>query len=342
MLKMRNVTIGKIDYQAGTPKALFNGIPRDYPLYGLSLRLSGRLTISGGTTNGNPWVENPMSLIERIRVYGTKHGSGSVTIIDLAGSSLREIAHIFSRTAPSLEGVSSGAAAAYDFVAEIPVPLHLPNMEGDTKLSSMFPSHLFSDLQLEIRWRDGTSTVNGGLISAGDRTLALTAYGSAGGIPSVTVVAYQVTNMVRVAAADLFRLYSTTQVTEAAEPSRKIPLNLGAHYRALLLKAWSDTGTRALSNTLITNVRLLVAGNADEDWTWGHLQDHNKRLHNLEAITAGYGLVDLAPNRSVNSLLDTSNFAMQGTSLELELALAGAANNRVDVITFEGVPAGRW
>ncbi len=339
---MRNVNVGQIDYQAGAPRSLPNGIPRDFPIYGLSLRLAGRLTVSGGTTSGTAWVENPMTLIERIRVFGSKHGSGSVTVIDLSGASLWEIAHYFARTDPELVTTIAGAAASYDFACEIPIPLHLPNVDAGSKMASLLPTHLFSDLQLEIKWRDGASTTNGGLISAGDRTLALTAFGSASGSPSVRVIAHQVTNAPQVAACDLFRLYSTTLVTEAAEAARKVPLNLGALYRALLLKAWTDTTTRATLDTLITNVKLLVGGNSQEDWPWASLQAFNKRLFGLEGVNAGYGMLDLAPNGKVSTFLDASDFALKGVSLELELALAGAANNRVDVITFEGIPAGKW
>ena len=340
MLERREIKIGNIPYAAGAIG--YRPIPLDYPLIGLALRLDGRLVISAGTTSGTPWSENPMSLIERIRVYGSKQG-GAVEIVNLAAAEIYALAHIFGGVAGDITAVADGADATTDFLADIFLPLSIPRTVEEAVMGSLLPAYWFDDLQLEIKFRDGTLTTIGGLISGGDRTLALTAYGSGSGVPNVSIVGIQVDNIdTQIHNPVLHKMYKKSLVTEVVESARKEPLNRGGFYRALILKAFADTGARVPSDTLITNSKLLVSGNAKRDWPWRQLRSQNKAEYELESMPTGYGVFDFTPNGDPSTMLDTTRYAQRGISLEMELALAGSADDRVDVITLEAVPPGQW
>lgn len=342
MIDMRRTKIGSIDYAAGGQK--FLNLPKDFPYLGLNLRLTGRLTISGGTTSGTPWEENPMTLIERIRVYGTKLG-GAVEVVNIDAATLvNGIVNPFKGTKQELMAVSSGAAAAYDFAADIEVPLHSLGLVEEAIIGSSLPAHIFDELTLEIKWRDGSQSNGGGLISGGDRALALTAYGSTSGVPSISVVGKQLQSIdFSVFRPGLSKIYKKTLVTEAIESARKEPLNKGSFYRTLLFKAFTDANERPLSNSFLNNVRLLISGNAKEDWPFNQLQAENKGEFNLEVVNKGYGIIDFCQSGDPSTMLDTTMFAVMGISLETELNIAGAASGqRVEIVTLEAIPAGSW
>lgn len=341
MIEAQRRKIGDIAYEAGGQKYL--DLPKDFPYQGLNLRLAGRLVISGGTTSGTPWEENPMTLIERLRVFGTKAG-GAVEIINCDAATLRELDRILTGAPGEITTVSAGAAATYDFVVDIEVPLSGVRLADEAVVASMLPGWIFDNLQIEIKWRDGISTSNGGLISGGDRTLALTAYGSGAGSPSISVMAKQALNIDPQAHNPvLCKIYKKTLVTENQESSKKDALNKGNYYRGLLFKAYTDSGARALSNSFLSNLKLLISGNAKEDWPFMQLRAENKREFTLETLPNGYAILDFVPNGDPSTMLDSSEFSVNGISFETELNIASAASGqRVDVVTLETVPAGLW
>ncbi len=340
MLERREIKIGEIPYSGGGTE--YKALPLDYPLIGLALRLAGRLDVSAGTTSGTPWSENPMTLIERIRIFGSKQG-GAVEIVNLDAASIYKLAHILRGSAGDIAAVADGSVITTDFLAEIFVPLSIPRLIEEAVQGSLLPAYWFDNLQLEIKFRDGTLVSDGGLISGGDRTLVLTAYGSGAGVPNVSIVGIQVSNIdTRIHNPVLHKIYKKSLVTEVVEAARKEPLNRGGFYRAMMLKAFADTGARVLTDALITNAKLLVSGNSRRDWPWIQLRSNNKMELELESMPTGYGIFDFCPDGSPSTMLDTTRYAQIGTSLELELALAGAADNRVDVITLEAVPPGQW
>jgi hypothetical protein len=342
MLNLKRTKIGNIDYQGGALKYLPNGLPKDFPFVGLQCRMFGRAVISGGTTSGTPWPEGPLSLIRRIRVYGTKSG-GSVEIINLGAVELAEIVHQLHSTKYNIATISSGAAATYDFFQSFFIPLHVIGLLDAYQPLSLLPAWWFDDLQVEIQWRDGTLTSDGGLISAGDRAIALTAYGSGSGVPTCSFVGIQALNIDHATHNPaLFKMYKKTLVTEATESGRREPLNRGGFYRGLVYRTFSDTAERPLSNAILNNAKLVISGNSKEDWPFLELQDKNKADKHLEAVVTGYAFLDFCPNGIPNTMLDTSAFTTNGVSLETELNLSGASNNRTDIIVMEVWPAGKW
>ncbi len=351
MLNLKRTKIGNTDWAGGGAALAYlkNGLPKDFPYVGLSGRLSGRLTISGGTTSGTPWPEGPITLASRIRVFGTKKG-GAVEVVNIDGPSLFEIMHYFSHTKYEQVPISSGAAASYDFVQTIFVPLHVPGLNEKYQAYSLLPGWWFDDLELEIQWRDGTLVANGGLIAGGDRALAVSAYGGASGVPTISWTGIQALNINHnVHNPALFKLYKKTIVTEQVESNRKEPLNRGGFYRAILFRTYSianGVGAAAAAETpsdaINQDVRLLVSGNSKEDWVWNELKSKNKQDYNIETVDTGYAMMDFCPNGEPSTMLDTRDFVTNGISLEAGLDINGAVNNRHDIICMETVPAGMW
>lgn len=359
-IELQRRTIDNLPYVAGDKK--FIDLPKDYPLHSLICRMTGRLTISGGTTSGTPWTENPMTLIDKLRVYGTakrivknidingdgilenvlmSHG-GAKEIHSIDAAILYNLTSIYKSKFTEKTNVNSGAAASYDFISTFIVPFAVLGMGPLQETTSLLPAYWFSELRMEVTWKNGILTGGGGLISAGDRALALTAYGSGAGSPSITTVAIQATNInMETYMPALFRTYKKTLNTEVVNGALKEPMNKGPQYRSILFRAFSDTAERPTTDALINHVKLNVAGNPREDWDWAHLKAENASFYELDLPT-GYAIIDPVKDSNPNQMIDTSDYDNNGTSFELELNVAGAANNRLDVVTLEIIPPGKW
>jgi hypothetical protein len=353
-IELQRRTIDTLPYVAGDKK--FIDLPKDEPLHSLLCRMTGRCTISGGTTSGTPWTENPMTLINKLRVYGTakrieKNVNGRRVLFSQGGnkeihsidaSMLYTLNSLYKSKLSERAAISSGAAASYDFISTFEVPFNAIGMVQGSVLTSLLPAWWFSELRMEVEWKNGALTNGGGLISAGDRAIALTAYGSAAGSPQITTVAVQAMNIDHNSYLPaLFRTYKKTLVTEVVEGARKEAMNKGPLYRAMLFRAFSDTAERATTDALVNHAKVNVGGNPREDWDWAHLRAENASFYGID-MPAGYAMIDPVRDGMPQQMIDTSDYSNEGTSFELELNLNGAANNRLDVVTLEMIHAGQW
>lgn len=349
MLKLKDYNAGIINYiEGGVPPLL--DLPTDYALHSLRCRFSGRLKITaaeGGDDAGVPYVENPLSLIERIRIFGSKPG-GAVEIINDDAASIFRLMHEMEEQEGSLVEIASGAAGSTDFVADLTIPLSVigKKVKDRWRAMSLLPAWWFSELKMEVKFRQGTSVdpaVNGGMISGGTNTLALTSYGSDAGVPSINVVAIQATNINKPKHKPLLmKIYKTMEVTEAVESQHRVKLNRGNYYRAVMVKTFTDTDERPVSNTILKNIQVAVAGNAEKDWPFLQLQDDNKKSFGLSAIPEGYAIIDFCKEGNLKTMLDTRAMSANGTTLETILDVNGAAGNRTEVHSIEVLDSGSW
>lgn len=284
--------LGTLTMTAGQVTQL--DIPRNHVFKRLLIRLSGRLVISGGTTNGTLNSEDCLALLPSIRVVR----NGSEILQDLDGGSMVKAATFNNGTAPRIVAIGSPAPGTYDFSASIPVDfsserLYTPGMTLAKAVGT-------SSFQLHLTWGSTAS-----LISGGDRVLTLTAFGSGSGSPSAIVHGVEIMDLSGTFGDKVLR--AINKPVTITQPDFEMILTTGPLYRRLIFKSWTQSQFVLVDN-LVNSLRVVVDGAlylADR-YSWSVLQDHNKEVYGLETAPVGYAVLDFAEDGNPQGLLNTA------------------------------------
>ncbi len=200
--ELGKLRMGTVPFLAKNRQALdlAQGIPKDYFIYALEMRLSFRLGITAGTTNGTIPAEFGQNLIEQMEISGNHKVYGDLVRTRLQGGhvyalgcirdgflhercnngiQLNPIGTFNSNTQTA--GIT-GAVANNDFVCTYLYQLPPPRVRPEEQLLYLLDPPYWNSLNLFIDWGDATNLVFGG-----DRVLALTNYGGATGIPQLSI-----------------------------------------------------------------------------------------------------------------------------------------------------------
>ena len=322
--------IGRVDYARG--QAVSMSIPRDLAISRIVLRLSGRLRVSGGTTDGVPFVENPATLIERIRVTGIGP-AGAEIVKNLVPASSHVLETLLKGTEP--ERVQVGATVGtHDFVQTFTINFAMPDYEHELSMSTILIAPNYETLNLEVQWRD-----EGSLIFGGDRALALNEHGKNTGIPYMDVEVHQLREYEIPEDIGTFPVFregfkGNISLTEATTNLR-IGLPLGHLYRGLLLKTKIDAQERPLTDAAISRFAVERAGIVERRHEWGQLRAQNKEDYHLEAMPPGYTFVDFTPTSNPEDMLDTVGMAGVGQTLDLVVEAPGTPDAKMEISLLE-------
>lgn len=173
--RARHAGLAVIESYVGTmalvnSSSAFLDLPRDFPYAGLMLHFTASVVISGGTTNGTPNDENPMTYINRVVVDGSG-GSTAQQIKNIKGVGAFRTPHLLAGREPNRQGsVTSGAAATYPVGCILPVWFAHPGAVTPSEIAvkSILDPSEFGKLTLEIQAGAATDFVNGG-----DRTITI-------------------------------------------------------------------------------------------------------------------------------------------------------------------------
>lgn len=323
--------------------SFFVDIPRDFPMAGFLLDLSGSFTITGGTTNGTPVDENPMSYIRNIIVECTG-GPTSIQIKKYKGVHAYRLHHLLdSREPGGIQRVTSGAAATTPFRALIPIDFMMPgdNMDPEIAALTILNGREWNAIKLQVDMGDATDFINGG-----DRVLSFT------GNVTVDVFAILATNvrpkgpMLRYIEQFMFR-----DTTSAVATERKYvnPFPVGKWYRHLLTRTTNEVanarqpvddwfGTFKLK---VSQTELLRYNNFRE------LVDVNRRMNNVQDAVnpaglnplsstdnpaVGYYPIDFAERGRLQGLLNTSRFPALGLTIDVFQDVATASARQIDLV----------
>jgi hypothetical protein len=323
------------------PASFFVDIPRDFPMAGLLLDLSGTLNIAAGTTNGTPVDENPMTYIRNIIVECTG-GPTSIQLKKYKGINAYRLHHLLdSREPGGIQRVTSGAIASTPFRALIPIDFMMPgdNMDPEIMALSILNGREWNAIKLQIDMGDTTNFINGG-----DRTITFT------GNVTCDVFSILATNvrpkgpMLRYIEQLMF-----TDATAAIATERKYvnPFPVGKWYRHLLFVSRNDTGNlrQPVDDTFgtfklkVSQTELLRYNNFRE------LVDVNRRMNNVQDAVNPAGLnplsstdnpavghlpIDFAERGRLQGLLNSSRFPALGLTIDVFQDIATASARDLD------------
>jgi hypothetical protein len=328
-------------------------MPRDYWYAGLQLRVSGTLTIAGGTTNGTLHDENPMSLLDKIQIEATG-GDRPYIMKSVHGPIAYRLHHLYTGSEPG--GTSPIASAAVQtataFSALIPIWFMLPGAEfpSELKVWSALNPREFDQLMLTISFGTPSAFINGG-----DRTTTVPTC-------SVEVSALQIMNMrqlvdkasgkpmrpYRFVERELFQETTSAIVSDfGSEYGTK--LTVGLPYRSLLIRTTNEaSNARQPVDDALTRL-ILQAGQTkvldfrkNTQWIERHKQAvflsaaanpaGLNPLSSRDNPVVGYNMFDFMRDGRFEGWLDTRKYSINGTTLQLFRDI-GTASARVHRLT---------
>src|SRR6267154_158622 len=386
--ELGKLRLGTVPFTAKNRQALdvAQGIPKDYFLFGLVMRLQFRLGISGGTTNGTPFAEAGQSLIEQMEISGNHKVYGDLVRTRLAGFHVYQMGNIrggylHERTvsiaaatpvqlAPN--GINaqytgaatlSGAIANYDMSITYEYHLAPPRVRTVEQLMFLLDPPFWNSLNLFIDWGDATNLINGG-----DRTLALTSFGSATGIPSLVIwriIAKLKGDRYKVNPIPIKETFLSILATVSQTDTLVTNLNVGNFIRSIHLVTGtvSAAGQAKVGDNFLTEQGYIgsngqtaggTIGNTPffsrikvkkydillRDLEWVPLQEYegDAKDQSLFTTPAGWACLEFSEGvtgTTVGNAMDTRQIALQNLKFTLEGDITGAANQRVHVIHTE-------
>lgn len=320
----------------------FFDLPRDFLYAGLRLKLSGTLTVAGGTTNGTLNDENPMTLIRRAIVEGTGGGQ-SVQLKNLRGVHIFRSEHLLAGIEPQRTPIASAAVqAGTAFSSTMTLWFDLPHPRALPEVSyrSVLNPREFSRLGLEIQAGDTTDFINGG-----DRTTTLPTM-------QVDVYAIQVVNLKLVNSPlryiETFLLRDSLSAL-ATERRLSNPLPVGRPYRYLMLRTTNEAANvrTPVDDTLGATKLFIAQTQVLRYQDFRELAQSAKYEHqtfpavNTSGLTAasssdnpavGYYMYDFLKDGRLEGILDASRFPARGIPVDFLHDVATASARQLDVV----------
>lgn len=305
----RERKLGTIPFAASTFGSDLFGPNGGLPLLNYEyfiLRLSGTLTISGGTIDGAGVDENPRTLIKAVQVVVT--GLTGDTFIDIPLTDLVILTHYIGRRPaldPSESPIVSGAVGVYTFAGEYYLPFSLEDMANPYR--GFFASNRYAQVRLRLQFG---STAD--LITGGDRTLAITAC-------NVDVWGREYSFDQRYETANDLLLHQRVNVKQqsinaVAQTNFDLEIPRTASYlRGILLTQYTDIPETPISSLISAEQQVsLILNDTDRkfEYTWAQLQRQNRERYARGSVAwpVSRVFIDLAPNGDFSTLMNMLNF----------------------------------
>lgn len=287
----------------------------------LVLRLSGSVTVSGGTTDGTVGVEAPFSLVKSIQVVVT--GLTGDTFVDIPMSELRVITHMIGRR-PALEPKFAAPAATVGtntFFAEVYLPFALEDMSNPYR--GFFASNRYGQVRLRIQWGNEEDLINGGdRTEVVDATTLIEVFGREYSYNPTFELANDLLLNQRVFVKDI-------SINNSAQTNFEIEIPRTASFlRGILLKQFVQTTFEQPINTLINGDQQVTLLYNDLDrkyeYKWNQLTRQNFEMYRGDFPLVGglpfYAFLDLSPR---------GDFARLQNMLNLQKIAIRVDNNAV-------------
>lgn len=308
-------SLGTVAFAASTVTRF--ELPRNHVYKGLRLKLTGTITVAGGTTDGVLASEQPQNLLTMVRVI--RNGSEILQALD--GGSLFALAQMNSdgdpiRTALAIPGAQAGTAI------EVDIPVDFASWRTANPSMSLLRAVGTSSLDLEVSWGTLATAIVGG-----DRTLTSANI-------QIEVFAEELLDLTG-DFSDKNLVFIQRAVT-VSQTDLTIDLPLGPLYRRLIFKTTAQND-RDTVNTLINRIRIESDGyfaHVDR-LTFRELQGANKRLYSLNNVITGYAVVDFMKDGNPAGLIDTRG----SSQFKAVLDVTTGTNTIVRVISEQIIPA---
>lgn len=327
----RERRVGTILYSKNTyGQDLFGpngGLPLSV-LKNYTLRLSGSLTIAGGTTNGTTVPENPRTLIKAIQIVVT--GLTGDTFVDIPLTDLVVMSHYIGRRpglAPTETPVSSGAAGVYSFLGEYRLPFALEDMSNPYR--GFFASNRYAQVRLRILWGSEED-----LVSGGDRTKTVAA--------TTTCDIWQEDfgfDVMFEGKKDylLHQRVQTKNVTinNVVQTNFEIEIpRTPAFLRGVLLKTMTDVPETGITTLMGGENQITLMYNDSDrkfEYTWNQLVRKNREDYRI-SLPTGYVFIDLSPLGDFSLLQNMLN--LNKISLRIDNSAVANAIIRMTLLKY--------
>jgi len=338
-----------------------SGLPRDLPLTQIGLMVEGRwnVTVAAGTV----LPEAPVSLVRQVQLLGTKvTGGGSIQLINISGEELAFLTEMYNQYTPlgirrqplSVPGSTfpnPGAAVSvgnFDFRFFLLVPIAPFYATHEDEIAGILDPSIFSQLDLRVRFGDSTA------FTAGAVTATFSGFGSASGVPTVTVFRFS-----PLAANLPINQYHYTLLSRQFQwgnfPASGTDtligqLQVGNKIRGLLLRQYAQSSTVP---KLMTAARVgdgIAAGifryrvklNGAEKFRMRNVDIREVNAKDgrfRQELLQGYALIDWASRGFLEDIFDTRGFGATATRFELFSDFTGMvpATDALDVTQIEQV-----
>lgn len=304
--------INSIPYQANTSRTLETeggNLPRDRHIWGLLLRVRGRLTMPASGGPSALLADAPYSLLDMITVEGYHKMRGqNEKIFELRGPDVHILQDLYMGTyfvyEPSSWSFSGSATNDFDFTLLVPfVPLGTSPLE---QANYLLDAPNYDPLKLTVKWADVNS-----IVGSYTNAPSLSAYGSSSGDPVCEVSGlFALAGARKFAGQTMGRIWrffqevTDSRITSSANRVRLLDLPKGHFIKAVVLKS----GTRATTVTAGNTAYSTLADRLSNIEICRGLNNAVRRfprqsdLRNEHALTkhlalpAGIGPIDFARN----------------------------------------------
>jgi hypothetical protein len=350
-------------------------IPAPYKLiHGLNLTFRGRHAIGTAVATAVA-AEAPQNWADRIVVRGQRKKGADVVIFDADSAFLHRYNHFLNGSVPTVSSTPAlgTAVASYDVEANVylpfialgankvapwKIPRGFPGYDPDpTKGIIMFPEWVFT-LMDSVRYNNGIYlevTVGNGMTFAygGAGTRTWTAYGSGAGNPTLDIEVCSINlgpyrDAIRPSLVKRVKKSLNTGVAVNGGVDAKLfDLPDGNFISRIFTRCGVVTAAGATSanpafdtlNDNLTKPRVKIDDTAISEEITRQAQARLKNAYSLEAFPSGWWMHDYVEDGSIWDALNTQTFPARNTRLELTGDVTALANQQIDVITEEIIPA---
>lgn len=295
----------------------------------LILRLSGSITVSGGTTNGTIGAEAPMSLVKSFQIVVS--GLSGDEFINIPLHDLMVLTHYIGRRprlAPKFAAPTAGVGTN-TFYAEIYLPFALEDMSNPYR--GFWASNRYSQVRIRVLW----GTIDD-IISGGDRAEAVDA------TTKIDIWGREYSNQLPFATQNDLLLHQRVVQKEVAinVTQGEFPIEItrtASFLRGILLKQVTIVGgVETPSSAMITGEADVIFMTDDSDrkfeYTWNQLIRQNYETYRGDLPTVGglpyYAFLDFSPRGDFSLLLNM----MQYSAMKLKIDVTNTANGFLRLI----------
>jgi hypothetical protein len=294
-------------------------------LAGLLLRFSATYTMTGGSGVGTMFADALFRLFQLVTV--TTGGEPQLT---LTGQTINAImSALYPTNYQHDQPVSLAAAASESVECFLYLPFAQPH--SFDPLATALPSYVWPQQPQQLVVDFDAA----GVVASGeDGVIGFTA-------PQLEVREVQVLDEnMDPTVRDFMRIVQTEQNIGAASSREQVYLpgmTPGEEIRLVLVETFDNTGAFVYTNTIVSHLRLIVAGqDVQEKESFDLLRQINKRDYNLAALMSGCVFLDSASDRG--TALGELWYVSEGDRPYMEVTTTAACKVRVTVIAIQRQP----